>query len=197
FAAIKAVRAGLPTGVTLNLVDFSPANQDSKYRELRQAAYGSWLEVAKRSGDFVGVQTYRQVLIPGAGARLPGYAAMPFVDPTHIEEMIKQPVALRNMVEYAHAGTGKPVFVTENGIETPDDRRRAWYIPQVLSQLHAAIAGGVPVMGYMHWSLIDNFEWLQGYTPRFGLASVDRATFARTLKPSAAVYRAIIRRNAV
>jgi beta-glucosidase len=49
----------------------------------------------------------------------------------------------------------------------------------------------------MHWSLIDNFEWLRGYKPRFGLASVDRQTFARTLKPSAAVYRKIIRNNAV
>lgn len=195
--AIKAARGDLPTGVTLNLVDFQPANEGSKHQELRKAAYGDWLEVAKRSGDFVGVQTYRQVRIPGEGAKLPDLPDMPYVDRAHLEEMIKQPQALRNTVEYVHQQTGKPIFVTENGLETPDDRRRAWYIPQVLSQLHDAMDAGVPVMGYMHWSLIDNFEWLQGYKPQFGLAAVDRETYARKLKPSAAVYRQIIRANAV
>ncbi|EJU13441.1 beta-glucosidase [Sphingomonas sp. LH128] len=197
FAAIKAVRGDLPTGVTLNLVDFEGANEGSRHMDLRKAAYGGWLEVVKRAGDFVGVQTYRQIRIPGSGAKLPDFEAMPYVDPAHMEEMIKQPTALRNTVEYVYEQTGKPIFVTENGLETEDDRRREWYIPQVLKHLHEAIAKGVPVMGYMHWSLIDNFEWLRGYKPRFGLASVDRQTFARTLKPSAAVYRKIIRNNAV
>ena len=197
FAAIKAARSDLPTGVTLNLVDFQPANEGSKYRELRKLAYGPWMEVAARAGDFVGVQTYRQVRIPGEGARLPDYPDMPFVERTVQQEMIKQPSALRNMVEYAHEATGKPVFVTENGLETPDDRRRAWYIPQAIAALHEAMDKGVPVLGYMHWSLLDNFEWLQGYGPKFGLASVDRKSFKRTLKPSASVYRRIIRTNAV
>ena len=67
----------------------------------------------------------------------------------------------------------------------------------MLSHLHESIEAGVPVIGYMHWSLIDNFEWLQGYGPKFGLASVDRTTFKRTLKPSSAVLARIARRNAV
>jgi beta-glucosidase len=112
-------------------------------------------------------------------------------------ELIKQPSALRNMVEYAYEQTGKPVFVTENGLETDDDRRRVWYIPQVLAGLHEAIEKSVPVIGYMHWSLIDNFEWLQGYKPHFGLASVDRTTFERKLKPSSAVYSKVVRANAL
>lgn len=197
FAAIKAACPKVPTGVTLNLVDFQPGNAGSRYAELREVAYGEWMAAAKRAGDFVGVQTYRQIQIPGGGAKLPPQPGMPFVDPKDLPELIKQPSALRNMVEYAHEKTGKPIFVTENGLETDNDARRAWYIPQVLGQLREAIAGGVPVLGYMHWSLLDNFEWLQGYTPKFGLASVDRETFARTLKPSAAVYGAIARRNAV
>ena len=197
FAAIKAVRGDLLTGVTLNLVDFQPANEGSKYAELRQLAYGPWLDCAKHAGDFVGVQTYRQIRVPGAGAALPLLAAMPYVEAAHMEEMIKQPSALRNTVEYVHEKTGKPIFVTENGLETDDDRRRVWYIPQVLGELHEAIARGVPVIGYCHWSLLDNFEWLQGFKPKFGLASVDRETFQRTLKPSAAVLGRIARRNAV
>ena len=112
-------------------------------------------------------------------------------------ELIKQPSALRNMVEYAHEQTGLSVFVTENGVETDDDRRRQWYIPQVLAGLHEAIARGVPVLGYCHWSLLDNFEWQRGFGPKFGLASVDHATFGRKLKPSAAVLGGIAHRNMV
>ena len=197
FAAIKAARPRLPTGVTLNLVDFQPATSASPYLALREAAYGEWMAAAKAHGDFVGVQTYRQVQIPGSGAPLPPLPDMPFVDRSNMGELIKQPSALRNTVEYAHAKTGLPVFVTENGLDSDDDRRRAWYIPKALAGLREAIAKGVPVIGYMHWSLIDNFEWQQGYKPKFGLASVDRTTFKRTLKPSAAIYRAIARGQAL
>ncbi len=196
-AAIKAAQPRLPTGVTLNLVDFVPGTADSPYVATREKAYGAWMDAAKQSCDFVGVQTYRQIPIPCTGAKMPPMSEMPFVDPKAMGEMIKQPLALRNAVEYAHKRTGKPVFVTENGLETDDDRRRAWYIPQVLAGLQEAIAAGVPVIGYMHWSLLDNFEWLQGYKPHFGLASVDRTTFERKLKPSAAVYRQIVRRGRI
>ncbi|MET0364798.1 MAG: family 1 glycosylhydrolase [Sphingobium sp.] len=197
YAAIKAVRPDLPTGVTLNLVDFQPGNEGSPYKMLREKAYGEWLACAKRAGDFVGVQTYRQIQIPGSGAKLPGFPALPYVDAGHMEEMIKQPTALRNTVEYVHEATGKPIFVTENGLETDDDRRRAWYIPQVLTHLHEAIEKGVPVIGYMHWSLMDNFEWLAGFKMKFGLAEVEHQTFKRTLKPSAAVLGRIARANAI
>ena len=55
----------------------------------------------------------------------------------------------------------------------------------------------MPVAGYLHWTLLDNFEWIFGYDVRFGLHEVDRETFARRAKPSAAVYSAIARANAV
>lgn len=197
FAAIKAVRSDLPTGVTLNLVDFQPGNEGSEHLKLREIAYGEWMAAARRAGDFIGVQTYRQILIPGAGAKLPALPAMPFVKAEEMTEVIKQPSALQNTVEYAYQQTRKPIFVTENGIETDNDARRVWYIPQALAALHAAIAKGIPVIGYMHWSLIDNFEWTRGYDAKFGLASVNRETFQRTLKPSAAVYGKIVKANAI
>lgn len=197
YAAIKASAPHVPTGVTLSMVDFAPANAGADVEALREAAYGEWLAMAKNTGDFVGVQTYEQFLIPGPGAPVPPAPPMPFTPAGNLLESFKRPVALRNTVTYAHAKTGKPVFVTENGIETANDARRAWYIPQALGELQSAIAGGVPVIGYLHWSLLDNFEWLQGYRPKFGLASVDRQTFKRTLKPSAAVYARIARANAI
>ena len=87
---------------------------------------------------------------------------------------------------------GKPIVITENGIADADDRRRAAYIVAHLRELQRAIADGVDVRGYMHWTLLDNFEWAEGFTQRFGLA-----TRERQLRPSAQVYAAIARANAL
>jgi beta-glucosidase len=69
--------------------------------------------------------------------------------------------------------------------------------PLALAELKRVMDDGVPVLGYIHWSLIDNFEWVSGFAPKLGLASVDPKTFVRTPKPSAAVFAAIARRNAL
>ncbi|MBU6267633.1 MAG: family 1 glycosylhydrolase [Sphingomonadales bacterium] len=197
YAAIKAAHGKLPTGVTLSVTDFQPANEDSPYREVREAAYGHWTEAVKRAGDFTGVQSYRMIRLPGKGAPLPPLPDMPFVRHDDPVGNMSRPEAVGNTLEYIWRATGKPVMMTENGLETENDAWRAWYIPEALKSLHAAIGRGVPVMGYFHWSLIDNFEWTRGYKPKFGLASVDRETFKRTLKPSAAVLGGIARANAV
>ena len=83
------------------------------------------------------------------------------------------------------------------GVNTPDDAVRAAFIPAALRGLRQAMDEGVPVIGYMHWSLIDNFEWIFGYHGQLGLHSFDPVTFARTPKPSAAVLGAIARVNAI
>jgi beta-glucosidase len=90
-----------------------------------------------------------------------------------------------------------PIFVTENGIGTDDDELRWSYIEAALAGLLDCIADGVDVRGYTYWSLLDNFEWAFGYRPRFGLVAVDRETFARTPKPSAARYAQIVAANAL
>jgi beta-glucosidase len=74
---------------------------------------------------------------------------------------------------------------------------RARLIPAALVELKKAMNEGVPVLGYLHWSLLDNFEWIFGYKYKYGLVSVDRKTFVRTPKPSAKVYSAIARKNGV
>ena len=105
------------------------------------------------------------------------------------------PASLEGAVRYAHQATGRPVLVTEHGLGTTDDRQRAAFIPPALAGLKRAMDDGVPVLGYIHWSLLDNFEWYFGYAPHFGLVEVDRATFRRTPKPSAAILGAIARGN--
>jgi beta-glucosidase len=87
---------------------------------------------------------------------------------------------------------GKPVVITENGISDADDDQRPKYIVDHLRQVHRAIEAGVDVRGYMHWTLLDNFEWAEGFEQRFGLA-----TRTRELRPSAHVYGSIARNNAL
>ena len=84
-------------------------------------------------------------------------------------------------------------MVTENGIDAADDAERERFIPEAIASVEAARKDGVPVLGYIHWSLLDNFEWFSGYGPKFGLVAVDRQTFKRTVKPSAKRLGAIAR----
>ena len=109
------------------------------------------------------------------------------------------PAALEACLRRAWQVTGGavPLWVTENGIGTDDDNQRIAYVRDALSGLQRALADGVDVRGYTYWSLLDNFEWTFGYGPKFGLAAVDRSTFARSLKPSAYWLSAVAAANAL
>jgi beta-glucosidase len=93
-----------------------------------------------------------------------------------------------------------PVMITENGGVFPEpvhDERRVAFIHDHVAALHDAIDAGVPVLGYCHWSLMDNFEWKLGYAQRFGLVHVDYDTLARSVKDSGRYYERIARANAL
>src|SRR5699024_9394986 len=93
---------------------------------------------------------------------------------------------------------GVPILVTENGIATSQDTQRITYLEGALTALKGAMEDGVHVQGYLHWSLLDNYEW-GNWEPTFGLIAVDQAsgTFQRTPKPSLAWLGAVARsRNA-
>ena len=81
-----------------------------------------------------------------------------------------------------------PVIITENGICTTDDDLRWEYIKSHLTSVRRAMEKGVNVMGYLYWSLIDNFEWDKGFSPRFGLINIDYKTYKRTIKESAVKF---------
>ena len=109
------------------------------------------------------------------------------------------PQSLEATIRRAWEVTGGevPILVTENGIGTFDDEQRIRYVRAALEGVLAAIADGIDVRGYTYWSLLDNFEWAFGYRPRFGLVEVDRTTFERRPKPSAAWYGSVARANAL
>jgi beta-glucosidase len=159
--------------------------------------------------DFVGINIYG----PAAyvrGSAAGGFASLPF--PAKFPMMNSSwlriaPEALywgpRNLAKVWNV---KDIYITENGCSATDvpaadgivyDTDRIMFLRNYLTHLQRATAEGVPVRGYFHWSLMDNFEWADGYGTRFGLLHVDYATQKRTPKLSAAFYREVAARNRV
>ncbi len=91
----------------------------------------------------------------------------------------------------------KPIYITENGLSDKKDDKRVKFITDHLKYVHKAIQEGVDVRGYFYWSLLDNFEWAEGFWPKFGLYKVDRKTFKRTAMSSAKVYAEICKNNRI
>ncbi len=106
------------------------------------------------------------------------------------------PAGMRNVVEEA-ASYGKPIYVSENGIDDKEDDQRPSYLRGYLRALHDAIAAGVDVRGYFHWSLLDNYEWAEGFAAHFGLYGFDPRTLKRHERPSARLYGRIARTGLV
>jgi beta-glucosidase len=185
--AIKAVRGDLPVGLSLAISDDISVDGDALLAAKRRAYYEPFFE-AGSDDDFIGVQTYERTFLGRNGP-----VDTPPATPRRADGKPYEPEAIGGSIRYAHRATGKPVLVTENGIDASDDAERARFIPAAIAAVEAARRDGVPVLGYIHWSLLDNFEWLSGYKPRYGLVAVDRTTFKRTVKPSAHVLGRIAR----
>ncbi|MGH7897054.1 MAG: glycoside hydrolase family 1 protein [Candidatus Binatia bacterium] len=146
------------------------------------------------SFDLIGVNYYMRVLGQGgdAGIDLVG-KRRPSEPDRLIDEMgweIFPDGLYRHLVRVAKLG--KPVYVTENGMATLDDSARTEHLREHLERVWRAIRDGADVRGYFYWSLMDNFEWAEGYGRRFGLVAVDRQTLERRPRPAAYVYRDVI-----
>lgn len=151
-----------------------------------------------RGCDFIGVNYYTRWFVKHAvkgGDPRFDYALSPGDGELTDSNWDVYPTGLRHVLNWAYARYRRPIYITENGITDSKDERRVGYLLDHLEQLHAAIEDGVPVLGYFHWSLMDNFEWSDGYRMRFGLFSVDRETKERTPTKAAPVYREIASSN--
>jgi beta-glucosidase len=102
---------------------------------------------------------------------------------------------LRSVYHRTHGN--KPLYITENGFSDILDDRRPRAILEHLAVVHQAISEGVPVRGYLHWTLVDNFEWTEGWGVRFGLIELDQRTQERTPRISASMFGEICRANAI
>ena len=151
---------------------------------------GEFLE-ASRGDDWVGVQSYTSQLVGPDGLEgAPDDAELTQVGWAYRPDALE--IALRQTWE---ATGGVPMLVTENGIATPDDQRRIDYTAGALEGTARALEDGLDVRGYLHWTFIDNFEWVHGYEVTLGLVAVDLETFERTPKPSAEWLGRVARSN--
>ena len=190
-AALKAGQGKFPVGITIAMQDEQAVGPDSQRDRKCAEVYEPWLAAAAES-DFAGVQTYSRTRV-GPDGDLP---PEPGIELTQMGYEF-WPQALEQTIRYAYARAKVPIYVTENGISTEDDTRRIDYIEKAVAGVRNCLADEIDVRGYIHWSLLDNFEWLEGYRPKFGLVGVNRETQQRTIKPSARYLGEIARRNGI
>lgn len=219
-AALKAQDPSRRIGIAHNMLAFAPDRAGNPFdRKLAEAGEGLYndalLEAAEtgdlrwslpgrgrvsfripdlpKSFDYVGVNYYSRVHLRFTGG--PGAPG---------EFLYRDPESrgLTDMGWEVHAHgfdrvleragrSGLPVLVLENGIATGDDRRRRDFLREHALVLAHRIRAGTRVEGYFYWSLLDNFEWLEGFRPRFGLFEVDYATLARRRRGSADLFEAL------
>jgi len=187
--AIKSAVPGLKTGLTLALQDLIPGpGGEARYARIFEEARRPFYE-ACAADDFIGPQMYNRFFV-GRDGYVPARAGV-LANRWGAESPADVlPAVLREVQKHC----GAPMLISENGIDTLDDRVRAQHLTASVGALKSALGEGLNVLGYIHWSLIDNFEWRSGYAPKFGLYAIDGTTFERTPKPSATVFRNIVRR---
>ncbi|MBE0476547.1 MAG: glycoside hydrolase family 1 protein [Coriobacteriia bacterium] len=157
-----------------------------------------FLDAVRGSMDFIGLQYYsratvRQLLFADVHAR-------PFFRSRLARSDLGweiYPRGLYDAVMRVWRRHGLPVYVTENGVADAGDSLRTAFVHDHLWWLRKAIEDGAQVRGYLHWALLDNFEWLEGFAPRFGLVEVDYTTQERRIRPSARYYAQVCRTNAL
>ena len=136
-----------------------------------------WDEASRRTG---GLFVPEDVPQGDCGVDLPYGEACPDVVTNSVRE---------------YSALGVPMYIMENGVPDREDRIRPWVMTQCIRRTHEAIANGFDVRGYFHWSIVDNFEWCEGWTLRFGLYSLDARTQERFARGSAELYRQIVTQN--
>ncbi|MCA9955629.1 MAG: family 1 glycosylhydrolase [Anaerolineales bacterium] len=194
--AREVLRSGpgdYPVGLTLALHDFQAAEGgEEKMRQIRRRLADNFLEQLE-GDDFVGVQTYARLVIGPEGIIYPGPEV---INKNQLGEEI-YPRAIGGAIRLAAEVSGLPVYVTENGLSTEDDTQRVAYFQGALPSVAECIEDGIDVRGYYAWSTFDNFEWVAGYGPKFGIIAVDRETQVRTPKPSAHWLGEVAQENCV
>lgn len=222
-AAIKEMCPNAKVGLTNAMQEWeSNAGGAPIMKYARRMAEDYFLEAAA-DDDFIGVQTYSRtkfempriagifasiaLAVPAVEKALvgrvmakqresgPGVAHDPEMRRTQMGWEYRPGAVAATVRRTAQVLPGKPIVVTEHGVATSDDAERIEFITEGLRALHAVLADGIPLRGYIHWSAFDNFEWASGYAMKFGLIAVNRETQERTMKPSARFLGEIARAN--
>ena len=180
--AIKEAQPHIKVGITFSLYDHQALPGGEEFVKAEQ--HDDFLHYLPyiQEDDFLGVQNYSRK-IHGPNGVVP-------LDPAARKTKMGYeyyPEALAGVLRFVSKHWDKPIMITENGISTDQDADRVEFIKRALKGVHECVEEGIRVIGYMHWSLLDNFEWQLGYDQKFGLIAVDRATQTRYPKESLSV----------
>ena len=181
-AVIREVCPHVKVGLTLSLHDIQalPGGEENAAKEWAEE-FTHYLPAIEED-DFLGVQNYTRSRIDASGS-------LPVPEGAETTQMDYEfyPEGLEHVIRKVAEEFKGELIVTENGSATADDSRRVAFIQRALEGIQHCIADGLPVKGYFHWSLMDNFEWQKGYSMTFGLIAVDRANEQKRMpKPSLA-----------
>ena len=177
--AIKAINPDIKVGLTLSLHDLQWEEGGEEFaRKEWDEEFAHYLPYIK-DDDFLGVQNYTRTLY-GKEGQLPNHEG------AILTQMDYEfyPEALEHVIRKVHEEFKGDLYVTENGVAVSDDSLRCDFIERALSGVENCLKDGIPVKGYFHWSLLDNFEWQKGFSMTFGLVAVNRETMDRKPKQS-------------
>ncbi len=204
---IKTYSKENKTGVTKNYKYFDLYRNQFLARVIKSIMDYMWnkwfFNKIKRYQDFVGINYYRRNKIHVRGLNPRNWLNVQSSDRTENPEKFSDfgweiyPEGIYHVVRQAWEKYRQPIYIFENGIADADDDQRPDFIRDHLRWLHKAIKEGVDMHGYFHWSLIDCYEWEEGYKMKFGLVEVDFETLERKPRGSYYVYQRICRANAL
>lgn len=177
--AMKKACPHLKIGLTLSLHDMQPLEGGEAHAKKEwEEEFLHYLPFIK-DDDFLGVQCYSRKLFDSNGVVQPAESA-----PRTQMGYEDYPLGIANVVRKVAEEFKGALIVTENGIATDNDARRCEFIREAIEGIQVCIDDGIPLKGYMYWTLLDNFEWQKGYSMTFGLIAVDRTTQTRYPKDS-------------
>lgn len=192
YTIIKKAMPNAEVGIAKNNVYFEAVGRNPVNTILQFIADQWWnrqfLEYTKKHLDFIGLNYYFHNRIE----KWYGKNENKIVSDLGWEIY---PDGLYHVLKNLHRHYKKPIYITENGIADRRDVHRAEFIKEHVNAMKRAMSEGVDVRGYLHWSLLDNFEWDKGFAGRFGLVAVDYRTMERTVRPSALAFRDLIHEN--
>lgn len=183
YRTLKRVRPHVHVGIAMAMSNGVVRNRRNvaDVALVRMVSYfwNYWfIDRIKRDQDFIGINYYATNYWSGLRRHHPKL-------PKSDLGWSMEPKMLENVLVETWQRYGIPLMVTENGLADAHDAHRKWWLEESIAAMERAIARGVKLRGYLHWSLVDNFEWAYGWWPKFGLVAVDRATMKRTIRPSA------------
>jgi beta-glucosidase len=185
YKLLKKSHPHLQIGIAAQLANIQAKRPHNLFDELStkimRYAWNWWfLTRIRRYQDFLGVNYYFTDHYTGLLHRINPKTPLSDLG-WYMEPEGLYPILLRAWAHYK-----KPIIVTENGVADAKDQHRRWWIEESIIAMERTISEGVDIKGYFHWSLLDNFEWADGWWPKFGLVAVDREHgMKRTIRPSA------------